>query len=153
MRNSIYVPAGQRMELTLADGTHVWLNSEARLEYPVLFAQDVRRVRLSGEALFEVAHDKSHPFVVETFASDIRVLGTRFNVDADEEHRRFSTALLEGCVRISNRLDPAQASIVILPNERVDLVGNYLQASKWTVTMPRAGWMGSSTSPGSLSAS
>lgn len=129
MCNSIYVPAGQRMELTLADGTHVWLNSEARLDYPVLFAQDVRRVKLTGEAMFEVTHDKSHPFVVETFASDIQVLGTKFNVNADDEHRKFSTALLEGSVQISNRLNPKQENIVIRPNEQVELIGDYLYAS------------------------
>ena len=126
--HAVYVPAGQRMELTLADGTRVWMNSESRLEYPILFARDARRVRLTGEAMFEVAHDQSHPFVVETFASDIRVLGTKFNVDADEEHHRFSTTLMEGSVRISNRLDPSQANIVMRPNERVELVGNHLYA-------------------------
>lgn len=130
MHNSIYVPAGQRMELTLADGTHVWLNSESRLEYPVLFAEDVRRVKLTGEALFEVAHDKSHPFVVETFASDIRVLGTKFDVNADDEHRKFSTTLLEGAVQISNRLNPGQGNIIMQPNEKVDLIGDYLYAYK-----------------------
>lgn len=130
MRNSIYVPAGQRMELTLADGTHVWLNSESRLDYPVLFAQDVRRVKLTGEAMFEVAHDQSHPFVVETFASDIRVLGTKFDVNADEERRKFSTTLLEGSVRISNRLNPGQENIVMQPNEKVDLIGNYLYTTR-----------------------
>lgn len=128
--HSIYVPAGQRMELTLADGTRVWMNSDSRLEYPILFAQDVRRVKLTGEAMFEVAHDKSHPFIVETYASDIRVLGTKFNVDADEEHHRFSTTLMEGSVRISNRLDPSQVNIVMRPNEKVDLIGNYLYMSK-----------------------
>lgn len=130
MHNSIYVPAGQRMELTLTDGTHVWLNSESRLEYPVLFARNVRRVKLTGEALFEVAHDRSHPFVVETFASDIRVLGTKFDVNADAERRKFSTTLLEGSVQISNRLNPGQGHIVMQPNEKVDLIGNYLYTNK-----------------------
>lgn len=130
MHHSIYVPAGQRMELTLADGTRVWMNSESRLEYPIMFAQDARRVKLTGEAMFEVAHDKSHPFIVETFASNIRVLGTKFNVDADEAHHRFSTTLMEGSVRISNRLDPSQTNIVMHPNEQVDLVGSYLYTSK-----------------------
>lgn len=130
MHNSIYVPAGQRMELTLADGTRVWMNSESRLEYPIMFAQDVRRVKLTGEAMFEVAPDKSHPFVVETFASDIRVLGTKFDVNADEEHRKFSTTLQEGSVQISNRLNPGQKNIVMSPNEKVDLIGDYLYAYK-----------------------
>lgn len=118
------------MELTLADGTRVWMNSESRLEYPIMFAQDVRHVKLIGEAMFEVAHDKSHPFIVETFASDVRVLGTKFNVDANEAHHRFSITLMEGSVRISNRLDPSQANIVMRPNEKVDLIGNYLYTSK-----------------------
>lgn len=130
MHHSVYVPAGQRMELTLADGTRVWMNSESRLEYPILFAQDVRRVKLTGEAMFEVTHDKSHPFVVETFASDIRVLGTKFNVEADEAHHRFSTTLMEGSVRISNRLNTGQTNIVMQPDEKVDLIGNYLYTSK-----------------------
>ena len=128
--HSIYVPAGQRMELTLADGTRVWMNSESRLEYPIMFAQDVRHVKLIGEAMFEVAHDKSHPFIVETFASDVRVLGTKFSVDANEAHHRFSITLMVGSVRISNRLDPSQANIVMRPNEKVHHIGNYLYTSK-----------------------
>lgn len=120
--NIVQVPAGQRMELTLADGTHVWLNSEARIEYPAVFARNSRLVKLSGEAMFQVTHDKKRPFVVETFASDVRVLGTKFNINADEEHNRFSTALLEGSVLVSNRLDPSQKDIVMKPSEVVNLV-------------------------------
>lgn len=129
MMQVVQVPAGQRMELTLADGTHIWLNSEARLEYPVVFAPDTRSVRLSGEAMFQVAHDESHPFVVETFASNVRVLGTKFNINADEEHRRFSTTLLEGSVLLTNRLDPAQGDIVMKPDEVVSLKNDRLKRS------------------------
>lgn len=116
----ISVPAGQRMQMTLADGTRVRLNAGTTLEYPVVFAREARRVRLSGEAFFEVAHDAEHPFVVETFASDIRVLGTAFNVQADEEHACFSTTLVEGKVQVTSRIDPAE-SIVMQPNDMVVL--------------------------------
>lgn len=129
MMQVLQVPAGQRMELTLADGTHIWLNSEARLEYPAVFAADSRRVKLSGEAMFQVAHDAQHPFIVETFASDIRVLGTKFNIDADEEHQRFSTTLLEGSVLLNNRLDPTQGGIVMKPDEVVSLKNGRLSRS------------------------
>ncbi len=61
---SVFVPAGQRMQVTLADGTHVQLNAGTTLEYPVVFSSKTRRVKLSGEALFEVTHDPSHPFIV-----------------------------------------------------------------------------------------
>lgn len=81
---SIVVPAGQQMSLTLPDNSQVQLNSGTRLEYPVVFGK-TRSVKLSGEALFDVAPDRKHPFIVQTFASDIRVLGTKFNVLADAE--------------------------------------------------------------------
>lgn len=119
--NTLEIPYGQRMNFTLSDGSRVQLNSGARLEYPTVFGRDTRRVKLSGEAFFEVEHDAEKPFVVETFASDIRVLGTKFNVDADAVCGRFSTALLEGRVRISNRLNPAQDDIVLEPNDVVSL--------------------------------
>lgn len=116
----ISVPAGQRMQMTLADGTHVQLNAETTLEYPVVFSSKTRRVKLSGEALFEVTHDPSHPFIVETFATDIQVLGTKFNVLADSENGLFSTTLVEGRVKVTSRKDPAE-SIILQPNDRVVL--------------------------------
>lgn len=82
--NTLQAPNGQRLKLTLPDGTGVQLNSGSVIEYPSVFGKDVRRIRLSGEAMFDVTHNEEQPFVVETFASDIRVLGTRFNVVANE---------------------------------------------------------------------
>lgn len=117
---SVFVPAGQRMQVTLADGTHVQLNAGTTLEYPVVFSSKTRRVKLSGEALFEVTHDPSHPFIVETFATDIQVLGTKFNVLADSENGLFSTTLVEGRVKVTSRKDPAE-SIILQPNDRVVL--------------------------------
>lgn len=125
--NSVRVPAGQRMELTLADGTQVMLNSEAEIEYPAVFARNTRRVRLTGEAMFRVRHDAKHPFVVQTFASDVQVLGTKFNVDADPAANRFSTTLLEGSVLVSNRLDPSQPDILMHPDQVVSLVDGRLR--------------------------
>lgn len=117
---SICVPAGQRMQVTLADGTHVQLNAGTTLEYPVAFGRKARRVKLSGEALFEVTHDPSHPFIVETFATDIQVLGTKFNVLADSGSELFSTTLVEGRVKVTSRTNPAE-SIILQPNDRVVL--------------------------------
>lgn len=106
---SLDVPAGQRVDITLADGSRVWLNSGARLEYPVVFGRHERMVKLTGEAMFEVEHDEDHPFIVRTFASDVEVLGTRFNVVADEKSRRFSTILLNGSLRLTERTTRAGA--------------------------------------------
>lgn len=124
---AIQTPAGQRMNTTLADGTQVWLNSRAKVEYPLLFGRDERRVKVSGEVMFDVTKDPDRPFVVETYACDIEVLGTKFNVVADEENGRFSTALLRGQVRIISRTDGQQ--ILMQPDDVVSLENGKLRLS------------------------
>lgn len=98
---SIEVPPGERMKINLTDGTEVWLNGGTKLEYPAVFSKKFRRVTVSGEALFEVAHDAKCPFYIETFACEIMVLGTKFNVVADKESDTFQTALLDGSLKVS----------------------------------------------------
>lgn len=125
----VEVPAGQRMELTLADGTRVCLNGDSRIEYPLLFAKERRRVKLSGEAFFKVAHDAAHPFAVETFASEVEVLGTEFNVLADDDCNRFATTLVEGRVRVrcpGGGMQPVELN----PGEMVRLADGKLSLSK-----------------------
>ena len=84
-----------------------------------------RRVKLSGEAMFDVDHDAARPFVVETFACDVEVLGTKFNVTADEASRGFSTALLRGRLRVTNKLTRGD-EIVMNTNDFVSLSGDRL---------------------------
>ncbi len=128
--NVLEVPAGQRISVTLEDGTVVWLNGGTRLEYPLLFAEEVRRVKLSGEALFDVEHNADHPFVVETFASEIEVLGTKFNVYADEKAGCFSTTLAEGRIRATNLMSEDREQVTLNPNEMVRLVDGRLVSIK-----------------------
>ena len=137
--NTIEVPAGKSMDYILADGTLIKLNSGARLQYPMAFAKDRREVQLEGEAYFDVAHNDRQPFVVRTFASDITVLGTEFNVNADKDAGMFSVALIEGSISLSNHQNPGE-QIVMHPNEKVSLEKGHLifkeyEASKdilWT---------------------
>ena len=119
---------GERAEVTLSDGTIVTLNADTRLEYPVTFRGNERRVRIDGEALFRVQHDEKHPFIVSTFASDIRVLGTTFNVLADEHSRLFETTLKEGQVRVTNLANLTDVH-TMTPGEVVSLVDGRLQKS------------------------
>lgn len=119
LATNIAVPAGQRLNITLQDGTSVWLNSGAEIEYPALFAGNMRRVKVRGEVLFDVARDERRPFIVETFACRVEVLGTRFNVDADERHGRFSTSLLRGSVQVTTLAEAQQ--VVLKPGEKVSL--------------------------------
>ena len=100
------------------------LNSGAKLEYPIRFNRN-RRVKLSGEAMFNVEHDAAHPFIVETFACDVEVLGTKFNVTADELTHDFTTALLRGKVKVTNKLASGD-QIILDPNEKVCLNGKRL---------------------------
>lgn len=123
---TLETPAGQRISMQLPDGTHVQLNAGTKLEYPQVFDRGIRRVKLSGEAMFDVSHDTQRPFVVETFASEIEVLGTRFNVLSDEQNARFSTTLVEGRVQVRSLLDPSQV-LTMQPNEMVELVGGKLR--------------------------
>lgn len=127
--NVLEVPAGQRMSVTLSDGTQVQLNGNSRIEYPVIFSRKQRNVKLSGEAFFEVKHDERHPFIVETFASKVEVLGTRFNVYADEASEYFSTALVDGKVKVTTNDETAE-QVVLAPDEMVRFVNNHLVVTK-----------------------
>lgn len=94
---------GLRTTVFLSDGTRVDLNSGSRISYPAIFHGGERRVRLEGEAMFDVTKDAEHPFIVETYVYDVKVLGTRFDVVADQGRSQFSTALLEGSVLIQDK--------------------------------------------------
>ena len=127
---SIEAPAGQHIRLALADGTLVRLNSKSRITYPALFNGPERHVRLEGEAMFDVKHDAEHPFVVETFACDVEVRGTQFNVLADEQTLEFSTALFQGCVAVRNKLNDEH--ILMEPNTVVNLRNGHLWLDELT---------------------
>ena len=117
--NTIKVPAGQRVEVTLADGTHIWLNARSEFSYPVSFNGDKREVYLKGEAFFEVAKNKDRKFIVNTGRCEVEVLGTQFNVEAYDENE-FSTALIRGSVKVTYKSQPNE-SVVLEPNNAVSL--------------------------------
>lgn len=130
--NTIDVPAGRSMDYTLSDGTVVKLNSGTRMQFPVAFAKDCREVHLEGEAYFDVAHNAGQPFVVRTFASDIRVLGTKFNVRADRSTGEFSATLVEGSVLLINNITPGR-ELLMKPEQTVSLVdGDFIFDNKST---------------------
>lgn len=117
------VPAGQRAELNLSDGTKVWLNSGSTLTFPTSFSDDVRKVTLDGEGYFEVTKNADCPFVVETSKGNIRVLGTEFNVLAYHDDDVWETALLKGSVEIFNP-ESEETIMRLEPNTQVSLREN-----------------------------
>ena len=135
---TISVPAGQQMRMSLADGSQVQLNSGATREYPVVFSNKSRIVKLSGEAMFNVEHDAKRPFIVETFATKIQVHGTKFNVLADKSRNYFSTTLVEGAIQVTNNSNP-QETLFMKPYDVVVLADGQLY-KKHTDNLRDLGW-------------
>lgn len=96
----VEAPAGFRMNIVFGDGTKVWLNNGSKLRYPYRFDSKSRKVFLTGEAYFIVAHNKDVPFIVSTRNLDIKATGTEFNVSAFPGDDIEETTLVEGQVGI-----------------------------------------------------
>ena len=123
--NTLTTPRGGQYQLTLPDGSRVWLNAASSIRFPSSFAGNERKVRISGEVYFEVAKDAARPFRVDvqTDAGDaeqIEVLGTHFNVNAYSEEPGVKTTLLEGSVKIKK----ANASQMLSPGQQASLTKN-----------------------------
>ena len=126
---TITVPAGQRVNLDLPDGSNVWLNAGTKMQYPVSFMTGKREVILDGEAYFEVVHNEKSPFVVHTSTLDVEVLGTKFNVEAYSARKIFETSLMEGKVKVKLPHDDKN-SVVLVPNQKTTLIDGRLVVSK-----------------------
>jgi transmembrane sensor len=109
--NVLETPKGRQYSVVLPDGTRIWLNAASSIKYPTVFAGlKERKVFLTGEAYFEVAKDKNHPFKVVSGKQEVRVLGTHFNVNSYNDEPSIATTLFEGSVKINNQtmLKPGQ---------------------------------------------
>lgn len=135
--NIIEVPVGQRVAITLADGTKAWLNSGSILSYPSMFNNKNRTVRLDGEGYFEVAADKVHPFTVNTEKLEITVLGTKFNVQAYPDDD-ITISLLEGYLQVQTGAQSAlmEANELVVWSEKAGMVHfknkTVQHAAQWT---------------------
>lgn len=98
--HQLTTPAGGQYQVILSDGTKVWLNAATTLRFPATFTGRERLVQLSGEAYFEVAKDKAHPFRVEVNHTAVEVLGTHFDIMGYPDEQHVNTTLLEGAVKV-----------------------------------------------------
>ncbi|MEO6916056.1 MAG: FecR domain-containing protein, partial [Chitinophagaceae bacterium] len=105
--NILSVPRTKNYSLTLSDGTKIEMNSKTILRFPFQFKRKTREVYLEGEAYFKVAKDKDHPFIVHARGSEIRVLGTVFNLNTYDSSFT-KTSLVEGSVVASNAMTKVQ---------------------------------------------
>lgn len=121
---TLSTPKGGQYQVTLADGTKVWLNTASTLKYPQRFIGKQRRIELVGEAYFEVAHNRKQPFVVSSNGQEVTVLGTHFNINAYPDESDIKTTLIQGSVSVSTMssavtnssstiLSPGQQSIFV----------------------------------------
>lgn len=102
---ALHTPRGGTYQVVLPDGTKVWLNAASTLQFPASFVnQPARRIKLTGEAYFEVAPAAKQPFLVDAGTQQVQVLGTHFNINAYEEEDIPRTTLLEGSIRVGQIL-------------------------------------------------
>ena len=114
--NTIRVPRGAEYNVTLDDGTRVWLNSESSIRFPIAFGGEERKIWVEGEVFIDVVKDVRRPFIVNTGDLDIKVLGTKFNVRAYGEEECILTTLVEGAVQVDA---PAGEIAVLSPSEQL----------------------------------
>ncbi len=116
--NVVTTKKGSRSLVQLPDGTQVWLNADSKITYPENFRKDIREVRLTGEAFFDVVKDKSHPFLIHTAVLDLKVLGTAFNVRSYPNEKNTEAALIRGSIEVVVRKNPGK-KIILSPNQKL----------------------------------
>jgi ferric-dicitrate binding protein FerR (iron transport regulator) len=121
--NTVTNPRGSKVvDITLADGSRVWLNAGSSLSYPVAFTGKERNVQFTGEAYFEISHDPSRPFTVTRSGDDVRikVLGTSFDVNAYDDESATKVTLIEGSVKVSK----GKNTSLLKPGQQVQVKGD-----------------------------
>jgi len=114
--NTIETPKGGQFQVTLPDGTKVWLNAQTVLKYPVDLKVANRRIEMVGEAYFEVSPSAHNPFTILSFSQEVQVLGTRLNIRAYQQDRYIRTTLVDGKIRVQH---PASKQTKVLkPNQQ-----------------------------------
>jgi len=119
--NTLTNPRGSLViDMTLGDGSHVWLNAGSSVTYPVSFVGNERKVSMTGEAYFEVTHNSKMPFVVQKNDVNVQVLGTHFNVNAYDDENDLKVTLLEGSVKVLRQTQDAKG-VIIKPGEQAQV--------------------------------
>jgi transmembrane sensor len=129
--NTITTDRGRQWQLTLSDGTKVWLNAASSIHYPLVFTGSERVVEITGEAYLEVAHNPQKPFRVKVGDQVIEDVGTAFNVNAYGDEPVITTTLVEGAVRFGGvKLKPGQQAAIA--NDRIKVAeANIDQVLAW----------------------
>lgn len=119
--HTMEVPRGAEYNLTLSDGTKVWLNADTRLKFPAHFNSEKRYVELTGEAYFQVSRDETRPFIVHSGDIDVRVLGTEFCIRNYTDKPTLAT-LVNGSVEVT---DYSGRQMVLTPGQQTVTTNGY----------------------------
>jgi transmembrane sensor len=133
--NTISTAIGETYQVRFSDGTAVWLNAASTLKFPAKFSKlSARIVELNGEAYFEVAKDKAHPFIVKSRDQQVKVLGTHFNINSYADEQNVATTLLEGAVQVSlsnpMKTNTSLKSVLLKPGQQSLLSGTSLSVAQ-----------------------
>lgn len=124
--DQLWVPAGKRAKLELADGTVLTVNSRSKVVFPRRFTGEERKIYARGEVFLEVAHDSEHPFIVEANGFDLRVLGTKFNISS-YEGEAASVVLVEGSVEVT---DTHRQTARMVPSDLLDIADGTITSQR-----------------------
>ena len=138
---TINTKKGERKSLVLVDGTKIWLSPSSTLEYPDQLTGNLREVKLEGEAFFEVAKDKKHPFVVHSGRMDTRVVGTSFNIQSFKGQLNSTVTVVTGIVKVNSKglSNVGPQTVVLKPNHQSQF--NSINGSLISINYPNANQM------------
>lgn len=122
--NTISTPKGGQYQVTLPDGSRVWLNAESSITFPIGLTANERRVSITGEAYFEVAHNAARPFIVSKGGMNVKVLGTHFNINAYDDENAVRVTLLEGSVEVKSQTGSEKSQVIIKPGQQAVSINN-----------------------------
>ncbi|WP_298391981.1 FecR family protein [Hydrotalea sp.] len=116
--NEIVTKNASKTKIILPDGSTVWLNADSKLWYYKSFGNVQREVYLTGEAFFDVTKNPAKPFIIHTKLTDVRVLGTQFNVRSYPNDKTVETSLIRGLVQVTLHSRPDE-KYFLKPNEKL----------------------------------
>jgi len=134
--NTVSTPKGGQYQVTLPDGSKVWLNSVSSITFPTAFKTDERSVSITGEVYFEVAKNKDKPFLVHAKGQRVQVLGTHFNINAYEDENKIRTTLLEGSIKIT----ASNNSKVMVPGQQAEVENQKIRIIESSNTEAAVAW-------------
>ncbi|WP_205512393.1 FecR family protein [Longitalea arenae] len=124
--NTLKTARGQMYPVKLSDGSAVWLNSSSSIRFPVAFIEQERRVEITGEAYFEIAHNDRKPFTVRVNGVDVQVVGTVFNINSYADESSLRTTLLKGAVKVKQ----GDQQVLIKPGEQAEVKEEKISVKK-----------------------